>query len=267
MKKQTVLLVVLLAAVSWVFPLGAFGQDMDSPSPFDEDTAMEDQTESDQGEETQRDINLPLEKKAKVVEKKLYPSAMKHELSLFFGVAPADSFVFSIVEGGRYTFHITEMFGLQLVGAHMDNFQRDSADRAEEAGVNMDFLKNAEINWFANLDLVFKPIYGKFSFVSNWIAHYDLGLSVGAGVMALDNGDYAPAPDIGLFMNIYLLKWLSLRADFMYYALIATDRRSEEASVDNNLGNTGVGGNERGGTLLRNNYFITVGISFHLPPN
>ena len=80
-----------------------------------------------------------------------------------------------------------------------------------------------------------------------------------------------PAPDIGIGANIYLLKWLSLRADFMYYmTVVLDDPRIRPSGTEGQTLSSGgesaiAGGNERGGTLLRNNYFLTLGISFHLP--
>ena len=294
MKKQTVLIVLSFIAVVLLLPAGVFAQGAETPTPFDDESVLptggEEETadtgegySEDTGEdfeedtaEKRREMELPLEKKAKVVEKKLYPKKFKHELNLYFGLNPADSFVFSLVEGARYNFHIHEMLALQGVFGYMQSFDRDSTklltDPVDKGGQAIDesFIKNAEVDWFTNLDFVFYPVYGKFSLLASVIAHYDAGIYVGGGVMSLANGDYAPAPDLGLVSNFYINKWLSLRGDFMYYALITEDKRPLQTGRGGSEigGGTTTGaeeGKERGGTLLRNNYFFTFGVSFHLP--
>lgn len=281
MKKQIVLFVVLLVAMIFMVPSLALAQSAETPDPFgdssDEIGDMDSGSMDESASADESAIELPLKKRAKVVQKKLYPRAGKHELSLFFGINGADSFVVSLVEGLRYNYHITELFGVQVTGGYLQNFDKPDAtlltDTADKGGLNIDenFIKNAEIEWFVGADFVFYPVYGKFSLMSDVIAHYDIGIYAGCAVMALntDSDAYRPAPDLGLVANIYFNSWLSLRADFMYYALIAVDNRAEPtAGEGGNIGDTGssdVTLNKRGGTLLRHNLFVTLGISFHLP--
>lgn len=287
MKTQTIS-VVLLVACFWLIPAFANAQ-ADTPSPFDDSSLAPDEGmgEEDYGEEPagydepaddglsaaeakeagQERAPLPLKRKAKVVEKKLFPRKMKHELNVFFGLNPSDSYVFGIMEGARYNFHIHEMFAIQAVGAYCQNFNKDSTEKltGDSELADDDFIQNAKLQWFANLDFVFYPIYGKFALLSSVIAHYDVGIQIGGGVMGLDNGDIIGAPDIGIVSNFYILEWLSLRADFMYYMGIATDKTEEPTPGDANFGREEPDGNVRGGTLLRHNYFVTLGLSFHLP--
>jgi len=286
MMKQTILRVSLVVAILTGFPGVLYAQGlMDAPSPLDEEGIDEPAGEPSDQEvisqsakeysETRRTVELPLEKKAKVVQKKLYPQNLRHELNLFFGVNPADSFVLSLIEGARYSFHINEMFAVQVVGGYMQSFDRDSTtlltDDVDAGGlaIEPDFIKNSEIEGLVNADFVFYPVYGKFALLSSVILHYDAGIYAGAGVMFQDGGQPHVAPDVGLVANLYLLKWLSLRADFMYYAMITTDKRLQptaESGADlGDQGQQAIGGNERGGTLVRHNYFITLGVSFHLP--
>jgi len=272
MKKQIVLFVVLLVATVCLVPTLAMAQGAETPDPFGESGDEVSDPVAEPADE--EGIELPLKKRAKVVQKKLYPRAGKHELSLFFGINPADSFVLSLVEGLRYNYHINEMFGVQVVGGYMQSFDKSDTklltDNADKGGLSIDeeFIKNAEIEWFVGADFVFYPVYGKFSLMSDVIAHYDIGIYVGCAVMALggDDDKYRPAPDLGLVANIYFNNWLSLRADFMYYALVAKDNRKEPTTQSGgNIGDDTVTLDKRGGTLLRHNIFVTLGISFHLP--
>lgn len=273
---------MFLGLLFWILPFAAFAQGVETPSPLggedlgeetdpvaepDEGLGAEpvegdEQGMAEEGEdkEKHRKVSLPLERKAKVVEKKIYPKLFKHELNLFFGVNPADSFVVAIGEGGRYGFHFHEMLGVQIYGGAMHSFDREDTklltDSENEGGLGIqpDFIKNAEVNWFVGGDFVFYPFYGKFSLFSAVIAHYDAGIYVGCAGMGLENDVISPAPDVGVLANFYILKWLSVRFDFTYFALITEDKRRRIT-----------GGDERGGTLLRNIYFITFGPSFHFP--
>jgi outer membrane beta-barrel protein len=264
----------------WLLPAFALAQDVAPPDPFGEDEMDSDMPEVDNAgdvateeEAGQPDVQLPLQKRAKVVQKKLYPKEGKWEINLFFGVNPADSFTLGIVEGLRLSYHIHEYFGVQVVGGYMQSFDRNATslltDDSSNGGLEIDpdFIKNAELQWMAGADFVFYPVYGKFSLMSDLIAHYDAGIYVGAAAVGLANGDIGPAPDLGVFGNIYINKWLSVRADFMYYALIATDKRQDPAAGVTGTDVTGgvAGLDQRGGTLVRHNYFITLGLSFHLP--
>jgi len=282
MKRQVLISTLLALAIIMAAPLtvnaqaksGASGA---GPSPFGEDEESYDVESSDTRDTGAKyDEALPLKKKAKVVQKKLYNRKFRWELGPYFGINPADSFVFSIVEGARLNFSFAEMMGVQLVGGYMQSFDRDDTtlltDTVDNGGLEIDedFIKNSKTQWFVNADFVWYPAYGKFSLASSVIVNYDVSLYAGAGVMGMDNGDLAPAPDIGLGANFYILKWLSLRADFMYYVAIAEDKRTKFTSTSGSTiqdeGTASEGGTERGGTLLRHNYFITLGVSFHLPP-
>ncbi len=282
MKSQVLITTLLTFAIALVYPVIASAQEDDSspasmgPSPFEDEGDMGvDEENVDQERAMSRDEVLPLVKKAKVVQHKRYTRKYRWEITPYFGINPADSFVLSLVEGARLNFCFAEQMGVQVVGGYMQSFDRNSTtlltDQIDKGGLEIDndFIKNSTINWFVNADFVWYPAYGKFSLASSVVAHYDVSMYVGAGVMGLDNGDLAPAPDIGIGANFYFLKWLSLRADFMYYAAIATDKRSQPDSSEggNISGVASEGGTERGGTLLRHNYFITLGVGFHLPPN
>lgn len=275
MRKQTVLSVVLLAAMVWLLPTFAQAQ-MGPPDPFGgsgvDDFAAEEGRASQDGD-APLNVQLPLEKRAKVVQKKLFPKENKWEINLFFGVNPADSFTLGIIQGLRVGYHIHEYFGVQVIGGYMQSFDRDSTKTltgsATQGGleIDKDFIQNAQLQWMAGADFVFYPVYGKFALMSDVIVHYDAGIYVGAAAIGMVNGDIGPAPDIGLMGNMYINKWLSVRADFMYYALIATDKRFDpsKGTTGTNVEGVVTDIDRRGGTLVRHNYFITLGLSFHLP--
>jgi len=265
MKKQTVL---ILACVAVVGCWSAFAQaaPLDNPSsgPAAADDAANvpmDDTAADTGKATPekvRQIELPLEKKAKVVEKRLYPKAMKHELSVYFGIDPMDSYVFGIVEGGRYVFHPVEYLGIQVHGGAVQTFENSDAKYIKKNEyANAKNFESAQMKWLAGGDLIFYPVYGKFVLLGDVVLHYDAGINIGAAAVGHKGGDVYGAPDIGLLSNLYLTKYLSLRGDLTYYAVIAKDKRIATGSSSS--------GTASNSNMLRSHLMLTVGLSFHLP--
>jgi len=200
MKRQVLISTLLALAIIMAAPLtvnaqaksGASGA---GPSPFGEDEESYDVESSDTRDTGAKyDEALPLKKKAKVVQKKLYNRKFRWELGPYFGINPADSFVFSIVEGARLNFSFAEMMGVQLVGGYMQSFDRDDTtlltDTVDNGGLEIDedFIKNSKTQWFVNADFVWYPAYGKFSLASSVIVNYDVSLYAGAGVMGMAAG-------------------------------------------------------------------------------
>lgn len=207
--------------------------------------------------EKARKIELPLEKKAKVVEKRLYPKAMKHELGVYFALDPLDSYVLGIVEGGRYVFHPVEYLGIQVHGAAVQTFDKEDASYVKDnMNVGDSNFKNAELRWLAGGDLIFYPLYGKFALLGDVVLHYDTGINIGCSAVGVKGGDVYAAPDVGLVSNVYLTKWLSLRGDLTYYAVITKDPRNNPNARGEKV---------KGNTALRNHLMLSVGLSFHLP--
>ncbi len=292
--RKEVILFAMLVALMWMLPAAAFGQGLDTPSNYEEDAGEdgglpEDVSETEASPEEsadatmlqaaaeskgrKRDIELPLKRKAKVVQKKTFERKGKWELTPFGGINPADSFVMSEMVGMRVNYRILEYLGLQVGGGYVFNQDRDATtlltDPPDKGGldINPDFIKNSELTWFSGLDLVFFPAYGKFSLLSSVIANYDFGLYAGVAVMGLENGDIAPAPDLGFLVDFYVLQWLSIRFDFTYYAMIASDKRAQFTGQEEEVFDTGASATDstRGGKLVRHNYFVTLGLGFHLP--
>ncbi len=248
------------------------GEDMDASMEdlgiAEEEEVVEEESATSETRSKRKEVTIPLEKKAKVVQKKLYPQVMKHEVNVFSGINALDGLTWNLAVGGRYNFRFHEMFGVQATGAYVQSFDKDLLSTIEEGGLDAENVKNSPLSWWGGADFVWYPMYGKFALLSSIIAHYDLGIYAGASAMGLDNGDIHPAPEVGMMTNLYFNRWLSLRVDVTYYALLAEDDTRDPATQgEQNIGSMISSGEKRGGTLLRNVLFGTVGLSFHLPPN
>jgi len=293
MKTRSMRLIIVVLGVLLAAPFYAFAEEaeggpdaiMDEGAAEDtgeyaaepplksEETVSDDEAVSDDADKEK--IKLPAQRHIKVVQDRTYTKRMKHLLEPYFGINPSDSLYFSVMEGVRYNFYFMEELGLQLNFAYVQNFSRDLKGIVED-GLKADAasLINAKIQMYFNLDFVFVPLYGKFSLMSSTISNYDIGLYVGAGAMNFKKAEmkdetssdfkevsvFKPAIDVGVFAQMYILKWLNLRMDFTYYYSIADFQRWDPTQ----------GGAEGGwvdaGTGARHNYILTFGVGFLLPP-
>ena len=243
-----------------------------SEVPADESMDSDAATE-DEGERTK--LQLPAQKKIKVIQKRAFSKKFKHLLEPYFGINPSDSLNLSIMEGLRYNVYFTEELGLQLNFAYVHNFKKDLYD-VVEASLSADeaSLVNAKMQYFFNIDFMFIPVYGKFSLMSEVVLNYDFGLYIGAGAINYKKADlvekgssdfkesstFKPCVDAGVFFQMYVLSWLNIRADFAYYYSIADFQK-----WDPNQGEGGAWVDAGQGS--RHNYMITLGIGFLLPPS
>ena len=245
------------------------GVGADSEAPADEMTG------GDEGEGDRTQLQLPAQKKIKVIQKRAFTKTFKHLLEPYFGINPSDSLNLSIMEGLRYNVYFTEELGLQLNFAYVQNFKKDLYDVVENSlSADAASLVNAKMQYFFNLDFMFIPVYGKFSLMSEVVLNYDFGFYVGAGAISYKKADlveagssdfketstFKPTVDAGVMFQMYILSWLNIRADFMYYYSIADFQK-----WDPNQGEGGAWVDAGQGS--RHNYILTLGVGFLLPPS
>ncbi len=233
-------------------------------------------------------MELPAKKLIKVVQNKLYKKEMKGLLLPYFGGMPFGDYYKSMVIGLKADFFITEYMGLQLNFAY-DVYAKPSefmASALKNLSGDPKGVPAAKMEFLTNLDFVFIPLYGKFSLLSEVIAHYDLGIYLGGGVsryksvsssdISYINDKYtsygenldpalagdpwtkiSPAIDAGVFAQIYILNWLLVRADFMFVDSL-THRRVFDVAKKTMQDSESLGIQE---------YMLTLGVGFMLPPN
>ncbi len=275
MKKHSVFMLALtmVSTLLLLAPGFAWAAD-DDDDEGEEEEAVEDEEPADEaaeegeaGERTR--INLPLERKAKVVQKRVVDNGWpgRAELGLHFTLAPFDGLMSSIGGGGHVQWRVNDYFAFGINGNYFVNFDKDLKNTLKDLQVPDEFTDNAEP--VANVDMrfYFYPVYGKFALMSSIIQHYDFGVFVGPSMMFTEDSSIFGAT-MGISGDIYFLDWLSLRLDFAYNPMVAEDDRLDPSTAEaSTLGNQGVQGSKKGGTLLRHFYIMTIGPNFHLPAN
>jgi outer membrane beta-barrel protein len=153
---------------------------------------------------------------------------MDNELTLGVGVLPLDPFYKGYAVQVGYTFHFTDSFAWQVgrftytcllsqVCLNVDTaLKQQLLTQYGELPSNPKFT---EVDWMAGSDLMWSPVYGKWTFLNRTVVHFE-GFGV-LGISAVDMSNQTsgslpikPALNLGLGARIFYSKHVSFRLDF-----------------------------------------------------
>ncbi len=234
--------------IAWVGVLAACFLIPLSPSTA---PAADEQKESEIGNYRKEGID--------VVQRRVFRKKYRHEFSVDGGINPTNQFIMYESLGVKYTFHFRETLAFE--GYYARSFHQNKAIINDlknipcppGADINGDGIPDVlcpvNLNpppdptnniYFGNI--IWSPIYGKFSIFSKKIYHFDLSIVAGAGMFDNANSNRF-AFDVGLGTKIYLNEWCAVRFDLRNYTV-------REGAPFNHI---------------VNNQVMTAGISFFLP--
>ena len=182
--------------------------------------------------------------KLPAVQNRLYRN--EHELMAGIGVLPVDAFYKGVVFNGGYTWHVSDLWGIEARFSYLRNLKTSLRDKLEKNFAEPP-SKFAEILYYGEAGAVFKPIYGKLSFMNKTLVYGEIYLSL-TGVVARMTGGTATdtepqgkaarmgfggAPGFGL--RGYLTRRLSLRFDFRYLLLYSAGEGHYPLALSLNL--------------------------------
>lgn len=181
--------------------------------------------------------------KLPAVQNRLYHN--EHELMAGIGVLPVDPFYKGVVFCGGYTWHLSDLWGIEGRFSYLKNLKTFTRDQLEASGVPPTVF--AEILYYGEAGAVFKPIYGKLSFMNKTLVYGELYLSLTGVVARLDGGPatddepqgkaarlgFGGAPGFGI--RGYLSQRLSLRFDFRYLLLYSAGEMHSPLALSLNL--------------------------------
>ena len=188
-----------------------------------------------------------------VVQRRVFRKSLRHEFSFDGGLNADNQFLMYEMADIRYTFHFREALAFEMAWTHMFHQNKaiinDLANIQCPAGVPAGSICSITMNpppdpmkniFFGNV--VWSPIYGKFSIFSKKIYHFDLFLVAGAGYFQTE-ASHRFGFDVGAGSKVYLNNWCAVRIDFRNITV------------------------REGGQFkhIINNRFITAGVSFFLP--
>lgn len=155
-----------------------------------------------------------------VVQNRLFSKANRFSLSGSYGMGLNDSWSDNPTKGFNLGYYFSERWGIELNYTSTDSKDNKAVERlvAQTGYPNHNLVKDfygVAVNWV--------PFYAKMSFLNSSIVYFDMGVSLGAGMINYeqlrDNGNSmksSPAVSINLTQQFFLNKWLAIRADYRH---------------------------------------------------
>ena len=182
-----------------------------------------------------------------VVQRKFTRKNWRHEFSpVGFGGVPFGTYRRTLLGSASYTLHANDWLGLELFDFSYNKnfFSSFLSDINENSSGTKIFLDYQKLIYFMTAGVQLTPFYGKVSTFSRWLAYVEPYFSLGLGVAKTETNSYLSGyPGLGL--RVFFTEWFSMRLEFRDY--IYNEKKRD-------------GNNE-----LRNNYAVTLALSFWLP--
>ena len=202
-----------------------------------------------------------------VIRHQLLYRSTRFEMAPIVGMTLNDAYVRNGIVGAALSYHLTNEWGLSLVGGYgvtqFDTSLRESVEAKldQAAPERLSELSYSYVQWLAGLEVSYVPIVGKFSLFDSAIINYDMHLMGGftfigeTAVSAIDGGSVdeqlegvRPSPTVGIGMRLFLSEGISANLDVRDYIY----SRSEVSTLTSD-------------PELKNNVMVTLGMSFFFP--
>ncbi len=164
-------------------------------------------------------------REVQVLQKRKYRKEDRYEFELFTGVIPNDEFTTYVPLGGRADYFFAEDFGVELWGSYLIRISSDLKDFLE-SNFNQSLLVELpqQLTWLAGANFLWSPIHGKIGFFTDKLAHFDMHLAFGVGVvgtsvtkLAQTESKVDVAGNVGLGLRFFLSESIALRFDYRQY--------------------------------------------------
>ena len=121
----------------------------------------------------------------KTLQKKTFLKIGRHEGAVGLGLVTNDPFINRYLINGSYTYHVTEIFGVELLG----NFSPDLGEADWKAITKQIVTENqvtpdiSKVQYLGAFSFTFSPIYGKVAVMGRNIVNFDIYASFGTGMV------------------------------------------------------------------------------------
>jgi outer membrane beta-barrel protein len=164
--------------------------------------------------ETRTDWLFDEDKKARVVQSRVYIKSHKLNLGSAYGLINNDPFLTTTTWMGWAGFNFNEYIAINVGYWRVWNTASPSLNTLVQysgSGAN-----NNPIQSILSGELALSLLYGKLTILGKSILHYDMHLLGGAGEIRANNGK-GIAPMLGVGQQIFLSRFFSLRVDYRLY--------------------------------------------------
>lgn len=197
-----------------------------------------------------------------VAERKFFLRRKRFEVGPAIGATLNDQYLRHLAVGATLNYHITEVMAVGLTGLYFFP-NRTEVIRDTVRLQSVPLLNKYDLAIVANFSYI--PFYGKFAVFNQWVAHWDMYLSAGVGILKntvllqpnfLDEGDthWSLTVDVGMGARIYPTKWISVYAEVRDHFLLMRPEESEDAGCEDGACN-----------FLAGNLMFMAGVSFFFP--
>ncbi|MBK8482505.1 MAG: outer membrane beta-barrel domain-containing protein [Proteobacteria bacterium] len=157
---------------------------------------------------------------------------VQHEFAAAVGTLPADPYTKGLTLSGSYGWHLNDLWAIEARGHWVRNFNSALRDKLE-GNFGTDADRFDKIKFFGQLGGLFKPLYGKFSFLNDQQVYGEFFLSLHGVVAQLDGGGGSADDPVGRGQRLafgaspgfgvrgFLSEHWSLRLDISWLVLFA----------------------------------------------
>ena len=156
-------------------------------------TAAEERTAVEQGRTDEiigaekSDIQTPTDGRSRIIktlQKKNFLKIGRSEISPHIGYVTNDPFINRYLAGAGYTYHLTEIFAVEVMGSYSPDFgdadwKPITSQLVNENKVSPDISK---LTYYGNVNFQFSPIYGKIALGDRAIMNFDIFGAFGTGI-------------------------------------------------------------------------------------
>lgn len=157
---------------------------------------------------------------------------LQHEFDATVGTLPADPYTKGLTLSAGYGWHLNDLWAIEARGHWVMNFNSALRDKLE-GNFGTDADRFDKIKFFGQLGGLFKPLYGKLSFLNDQQVYGEVFLSLHAVVAQMDGGGGSADDPVGRGQRLafgaspgfgvrgFLSEHWSLRLDINWLVLFA----------------------------------------------
>jgi len=164
-------------------------------------------------------------REVQTLQKRLYRKEDRFEFEVFSGVIPNDEFYSYYPLGLRAGMFFTEDLGAEIWGSYLIRVNSGLQDFLEASF--RDSLRvsvTQSLQWLAGANVLWSPLHGKLGFFTDKLAHFDMYLAFGAGVIGttlrdlnLESSTVDISGNVGIGMRFFLSDSIALRFDYRQF--------------------------------------------------
>jgi outer membrane beta-barrel protein len=142
---------------------------------------------------------------------------MGHEFTLAMGTIPMDAFYKGLTGTFQYTYHFNESWAWEIVSFTYSQDIYTSLKDDLEANWKVKPVNINEMTYFADSNLVWKPLYGKLVYHNRGLLFGEFFWVIGPAVAKYNSPGAYFGGNAGFGIRFYLSEHFSTRLDLRYY--------------------------------------------------